>query len=364
MLIYLYISAYALIGVLGITHSDIPYLIYIQNSFCDLESCTNVSSGVHTVTPSVQPPAWQGVPPFPLDTLPVQPPDPEVRSKYCCQECSCDTSNCYITGTCCLETLARLPSIDAISDVMMTCELPQLRPYKEHGMINVGKPIYMFRKCLKDIDIGLDSIHKCEQPDNYDDIYTNIPVTDATTGYIYQNRFCAYCHGVGDIQLIYWDVYIKCLYGLYQPQDTGSLIKEIFETESCNLLYYRPATLGITAPLYQCNIVISECNVTGLWRNYDPFIESACLSYSTIFDFEYRNVFCYICNTDDIRGPADCRDKYAPTVIVDFTALLIVQPDNTGATTSTLEACSENQIYDTLKVGFLTHSCRCCSRST
>lgn len=369
VLIYVFISSCFVSDVFGVTYSDIPYLIDIQNAFCDLDSCTNSSSDVHTqstntATPSGQTPYWQGLPPVPTDTLPVQSPDPEGRSKTCCEECSCDTSNCYITGTCCLETLKHLPSIDALSDIMMTCALPQLRPYNEHGMVNVGNPIYMFRKCLKDIDIGFDVVHKCEEPGNYDNIDTNIPVTDVTTGYIYQNRYCAYCHAVDDIHLSYWDVYIKCLYGSYQPQNTVVLIKEIRETETCNLLYYRPATLGIDAPLYQCKIVISECNVTGLWKKYDPFIESACLYYSTIFSFKYRNVFCYICNTDDVKGPADCRDTYRPIIIVDFTALLKIQPDTLMTNKPTLEACSQNQVYDPLMVCFLSYSRQCFNHST
>ncbi|XP_070196632.1 uncharacterized protein [Littorina saxatilis] len=44
--------------------------------------------------------------------------------------------------------------------------------------------------------------------------------------------------------------------------------------------------------------VISSCNRTGKWRDYDAKIERACASFTSVVDRNYKNAFCYLCNDD------------------------------------------------------------------
>lgn len=350
LFLHVVVQSYVAIHVSGITDSELLYLAEIQIAFCDLEyECVNFTTGAITEVKNTASPLSQGTRIAPAERLPVQPPD--NPHKGCCGKCSCDTSECHLTDTCCLETLWHPSNISKES--RMTCELPQYRPYKQHVMVNVLKPLNMIRMCREDTDSSFDISEKCAEPEKHDEIFTKIPVTDVTTTYTYQNHYCAYCNDVNGSNLVYWDVTLKCLRGTFQPQDAKTILKEIRETESCNLVYNRPEAL-VGLPIYQCSLVISQCNVTGLWRKYDPLIEAACSAYSTIFNFKYRNVFCYICNTDDEIGPSFCRAMPEWSLIVDFMAILKFEPDIARNYDASMDVCSENQIHDPILVGFVS----------
>ncbi|XP_060564907.1 uncharacterized protein LOC132724110 [Ruditapes philippinarum] len=351
---YFYLTIHLIVAMKrDLTLSDLSELKKIQNMFCEGQNTClyhpaipefllgqSDTTTMETSTDFAS--IWSNLPVIP----PVRP------GHECCEECSCDIDNCSTTGSCCIEAVEELWPIKE-TDVVMSCVYPQLRPYNYIELIypNVDTLVLMYTECPRFNTVDLETVNKCEQSDNYQDIETKIPVTDNTTMIIYKNRFCALCHNVSVTTLHYWEVTLECLRRILKPRNIGSVITTVLETESCNLKYFRPQSLGITGPFYQCQDVISQCNVTGHWQTYNSVLEAACLAYSTIYNFKYRNVFCYLCNTKDTIGVNYCSRTPRPHVFVDFVALLKFQPE-LSPTTPGLESqltCSQNQLYDPLK---------------
>jgi hypothetical protein len=332
-----------------LTLSDLKKIKAIQNMYCIPKEACSIQAGVTEYPlPQSESTTTSASEMFVklISNIPASPPD--QPSQTCCEECSCNIDDCFISGSCCIEALEVLWHNND-SNVMMSCDYPQLRPYNTELIYpNNHPPALMFRECSRFSKADLVSVDKCEQSNKYNDIETKIPVTDNTTMFIYKNRFCAICNNITENSLHYWDVTLECSRGLLKPRTFASIVTEVLESESCNLNYYRPTSLGMTGPMYQCRDVISKCNVTGHWNTYDSFIEAACLAYSTIYNFKYRNVFCYLCNTNDLSGFSYCAETPSPHEFVDFLALLRFRPES--KTFEPAMTCSKNQIFDPLKV--------------
>ncbi|XP_046571892.1 uncharacterized protein LOC124280058 [Haliotis rubra] len=103
-------------------------------------------------------------------------------------------------------------------------------------------------------------------------------------------------------------------------------------------------------PPRQCYLgggMISACNVTGKWPHYDEMLEQACHSYTTVKEVgtqTYRNVFCYICNSDDPVLFSRC--KKTPSRPVSFSALLDFSSALYGSGHDPSSKCTEGQLYD------------------
>ncbi|XP_060606745.1 uncharacterized protein LOC132759038 [Ruditapes philippinarum] len=306
----------------GILHDEqeIPrwdYFVDIENSFCTTKS-NDCGSNLNTSSPNDK----------------------------CCGQCSCDETTCDVSDSCCVETLGKST---LKTGTKMTCLYPQLKPFTDPVDYPDSEWHYkMFTTCPDVKEINIDLIDKCEHSDNYTDITTKVPVTDEKTLFIYKNQYCAYCHNASDKDLHHWDANVWCFKSILKLKGIRTAVTEIFAAESCNLVYKRPKFL---TPNYECKMVISTCNVTGLWEIYDPDIEAGCAAYSTIYNFRYRNVFCYLCNSNETRVPKICKDKLSPTVFVDFTAILKVRTEtDTISEFRPAENCESNQIYDSVKV--------------
>lgn len=319
--------------------SDLGRLIATESLFCIPQKCENGSSVQHD--------AWNisSVDTTALDDFSIEP--PFTRNPECCQECSCDVNVCNVEGTCCLRALDHLPTVQESRDALqMTCEYPQLRPYKPLMMANMLVPVLMIRRCLNRGDSGL--VDKCEDPGKYDDIFTKVPVVDSESLFSYHNRYCAACNGVNDENIVFWKTEVGCLNGWYNPANVTSLARGIRDTVDCNLLYEIPDVPGLSVP--GCYKVVSNCNETGLWKAYDPLIEAACLAYTTVYDYRYKNVFCYLCNTNDGRAPTTCLQPPGSSVFITYAALLKL-PVNEDYSSTPSGSCAGNQIYDPVMVG-------------
>lgn len=324
-------------------YSALDTALFIQDMFCKINSCTN-----YTIKPSKIPP----------DRIPVIPPD--SLHDRCCKECSCDVSRCKTEGGCCLDTLEDLPAKEESMFILQkTCVYPQLRPFHELSMANALWTVWMVRGCsyLKDDAI----VDRCEHPEKYDDLYTKIPVVDSINSVSYQNKFCALCNGALEENLIFWNLEIVCLNGLFNPQDLNSLEAEIKETKDCNLIYLKPDEPGLSVSY--CSPVISTCNETGLWKKFDPLIESACHAYMAIYDFRYKNVFCYMCNTADSQAPDFCEEDPGSGTMITFAALLKLPEPTYRLGTAMKDTCDEYHIYDPVlvSVDFTLHVNTCTS---
>ena len=327
--------------------SDLSFLTYSQAQFCyQVTQC----SGTYEITTPI--PDNSPNSSAKEHTLPVQPPP---FPPDCCSKCSCE-ANCMKKGTCCIDALPQLPTLEEARKRLLTtatCELPQLR-------LNVGSDVYsltegvlMIRHCDPshlNLSSYSDIEDKCQSPDKYTDINTKVPVFDPSTNISYQNIFCAQCNDVDEKTIAFWGVSVKCRFDAYTGLDLNSIVEDIRNSAGCNLIYESPNPQARTV----CDRnIINRCNQTGLWRFYDPFIERACLSYTTIFDYEYKNVFCYMCNVDvDTEAPVHCQQVPAPHVFSTFSLLLnLPEPSTPVDYKDETLGCHDNEILDPVTVG-------------
>ena len=314
---------------------------FIQSLFCENNTCSSQNNIILNDTISNL-----------LNDLPVQ--QPPFIYRDCCGPCSCDVNYCRIEGTCCLDVLEYLPTVEeSLSTIKMSCEYPQLRPYVEHTLASAPYSLRMIRRCNnRNLTILR---QKCENPAVFDDILTKIPVVDKTSFLSYQNRFCALCNDVEEDKHVNWNLKITCITGFFKPTDISTLTIDIYNTEDCNLIYDVPLDLvpGLTVP--ECKKVITSCNETGLWKHHNALIEDACLAYETVYDYRYRNAFCYMCNTGDDIAPELCLDIPGFNAFITFAALLKL-PDTTETEVALMEdLCDEYHIHDPVLVSCVLH---------
>lgn len=269
-------------------------------------------------------------------------------------QCSCDKNKCKLEGNCCLSALDNLPSVEELRKTYpMTCGLNTLLP-----TILTLDGVRLFRHCLSNMDRTIQS--KCEQPHMFDDFYTKVPVIDINTLYSYQNKFCAKCNYVNNDALLYWDVNLRCseVEDLIIA-DITTLVDDV-NSNNCNLKYTIPNIPG-TDTAFCSTGVISQCNETGVWKDYDPDIEAACLAYSGLFTankIKYRNVFCYHCNVEIVSESMDncsINDDLITERPFAYSALLklsTLERDTEITRSDSSIAGSKDQIYDPVLVSF------------
>ncbi|XP_045208417.2 uncharacterized protein LOC123560245 [Mercenaria mercenaria] len=338
-LCFLLIDCNFVVYPLDLQPSHIPLLLEIQDLFCcSSESCLLTNSSTRSdLNPTLNPNSSDELLPtsLPISHAPLPVKVAGNPDEKCCGSCEYIKNDCHITDSCCLEEALKIKTKDR-----MTCDFPQLRPFDVAYPNVVEMQKLMFRECPKINNGNFDTINKCENSKWFDEYKSNLPVTDATTMYNYRNRYCAYCHNVTEDKLHYWDARLECLHGISKPPQN---ISSILKTKSCNLKYFRPESLGSEGQLlHNCHVMISKCNVTGYWKHYDPLLEAACLAYTKVFNFKYRNVFCYLCNTNDAFSPTKCEETGKFGVAANYMAL--VKPDDTPE-----DGCSLNNIYDPVK---------------
>jgi len=211
-------------------------------------------------------------------------------------DCSCNKSYCPMEGSCCLDAIKTLPTAQQLRNIQqMTCEWPQLRPIEE-GVQQAASPLRLIRRCPLTTSASINEM--CTRPNTTGTILSLVPVTDIYTLLPYGNINCAECNGVPKTRIAYWEVKLECsLIDEDIPvNDLDTITQTVSQTDDCNLVYEPPSIPGVSRRT--CRDVVSACNETGLWRKYDSTIDSACLAYSSVYTSKYRNVFCFICNTD------------------------------------------------------------------
>ena len=277
------------------------------------------------------------------------PPPPIYPQPDCCSSCSCDTSDCDIYDNCCLSALDNLPTIDeSISTVRMSCVLPQLKSVQDRGLESASYNVRMFTVCIEATNSSQDIIDKCENAAHYTDIFSHIPVGDVLSGLTYTNKYCALCHGIPEDRHEYWTVEITCN-ELFQANDISTIVEDIQATETCNLQYSVPSD-SISKRSTCSTLLISTCNETGLWQVYDKEVETACLAYTSPYKINYKNVFCFICNIDDVfKANEMCVRLPEPFYTPSFSAYLVL-PSSEPAVEHITTKCAENEIYDPITV--------------
>jgi hypothetical protein len=194
----------------------------------------------------------------------------------------------------------------------------------------------------------------CENED-IDDISTKIPVTNMHYNLTFRNKYCAECHGYSDEPLYPWDLQIACnnaTISLTKPITIQDLFQKILKSVECNIFFYPQEWF----PLFDtCKRYISACNITGHWKTYNRFIDTACNSYIAPYYFKYKNIFCYMCNADETgiercTGDYTYDDKKLTLSMVlkynVFEEMNLFMPDEKKPS----NRCPRNAIFDRLQV--------------
>ena len=256
-----------------------------------------------------------------------------------CEKCSCAPS-CLQKKDCCPDVYFRFPQ---------NCrEVEVLDP--------IGKPRYyaLVDQCPHTADAS--AIEKCEDRSSMTDMLNNPPVTsNGLYPHVFFNEHCARCNGITNFTK--WNLEIKC--PGFADFNFVSSNEELLQTakESNCLVRYSPLdNRGVqrcqkftVAPLEYCpdnyplniirfacesqyvhrhssfknifceicntpefaaegtkpemtssthgRLVISDCNVTGIWEDFDEEVVTACKMYGrSTATYIFKNVFCYICN--------------------------------------------------------------------
>ena len=261
----------------------------------------------------------------------------------CCDQCSC--SHVAPADKHC-------PNIDIQStSTLQTCIYPQ---YKEYGQTNLTAKhsYYMFTNCATDFTDS-DIINKCtsDQRDvDLFDIYLYAPVSHINKTIVYKNIYCAICNHEKESNVDSWEAYVFCNNGtpfMKTPSNYRELLQELQSSQMCNIRFSHRSR-----HFEKCNWgEYSRCNQTGYWTNYNQTIDHACNNYTSVYMGQYRNVFCYICNTN--KPPKmgctylDFWKSIGGYKFGSFTGLISLR---THVVVAPVDQCGDNEIYDSLKV--------------
>ena len=212
----------------------------------------------------------------------------------CCEDCSCE-DNCWETKTCCPDK-----EIMETRDPVQNCHASIVKKRNKSTLYNglfYGIEAYRIIDNCPESEQNVTVINKCALLD-IDHISDYNWVSNFSTGTIYQNKFCAVCHG--KTGLTEWRMEARCEEVLYS---TFSNLKLLLLSDKCDIINRVPSGKP-GHPYTTCFIPLySRCNQTGLWETYDQDIEWACNIHEALFleaDFEhtylYKNAFCYECN--------------------------------------------------------------------
>ena len=269
----------------GFGDYDISFVQLMQRTHC-IQSPVCVNTSIEfwpfsTPTISSKIPIPDPVPPF-------------MNDGSCCKGCSCDIDRCTLSGTCCPDLLENLPSLDeSASKIKIVCQKASLKKNQSRGL-PVGLDVWIFTRCPDDYSDEVTK-EKCENPDEFADWDTKIPVVHdrPILNNNYQNIHCALCHNVSRTNLINWEVALHCSKGELLPSSIETILDEVRLAQYCNIVYKYPLQDNA---MDTCEPVISRCNETGEWEKYDAVTEAACHAYIDIYEGKYKNLFCYLCN--------------------------------------------------------------------
>ncbi|KAK6181575.1 hypothetical protein SNE40_009402 [Patella caerulea] len=258
-----------------------------------------------------------------------------------CNKCQCDKA-CSYYGDCCPDVALRQPSqvnktFDCVSSLVESIypvELFELR-------VNENEKFYMTATCPSN-DNGLKA--KCFNST------ASEPVTTMDNTTTYKNQYCALCHNVTNTRK--WKMSIECHLdtNLNDAYSTlAELVNNSIHHPNCTVKFKAP--YGVTTrTCFNGEGTISKCNATGLWSQYDEFVENACHSYRTIQEVDgifYNNPFCFICNTENPERVLKIKCKrHRPLNTPSFTALLDFSDVIYGSDEITKSQCPTATVYD------------------
>ena len=223
-----------------------------------------------------------------------------VHNRPCCTDCNCN-GDC----SCCSDKTSDSgsPSKRVCKSTMVKKRGSNKDKYFYDGFIDGINSYFITDRCPTD-EQNIDVREKCLSIDKttLDDY---IWVSDTTTGKIFQNHHCAKCHGTKDWKS--WNIRTQC-----SPLSDASFVNitATLYSENCNIINEAPEELAAKIANDRCfNPTISFCNQTGYWNIYHDFVYTGCnfntaphLPNEEMAVDVFENMFCYICNTDDVSS--------------------------------------------------------------
>ncbi|OWF39941.1 uncharacterized protein LOC110464396 [Mizuhopecten yessoensis] len=234
-------------------------------------------------------------------------------SVYEKMDCSCDMKTCLFRERppfCCFDILLKAPTA-CFNDFLVESSLVEQQESKPYGAVN---------QCRQQ-EIGSfidESQLRCGI--STDDIFGTLPVTHGNS--IYKNFDCMWCH-LNSFEMeqkayMPWHVQIECgseinarfhvmLNDLIKTAKSMDCAVRIFPRDRNKENVQMSQTYCESSP-----VLIEKCNVTGVWMELDPDIQSACESWGKFlppFRHRYKNVFCFLCNNPSSLPKNDSINK-------------------------------------------------------
>ena len=255
--------------------------------------------------------------------------------RSCCLPCKCDVM-CKKLGNCC----------DKRDSRGYMCHAPIV----EH-MDETNNDFGNFMLDDKIRSLGFFMVDKCLHGFTFTDCSeekvapwgTLYPVYDPVSDINFYNHRCAECNGA--YNYVYWNLDLEAL--TYERSLTTCLNAISGRRPSdCKIGFTPPKEMNKMRHICSHDL-ISTCNVTGQWKQYDANLELACSAmFSPVLDRiglpEYANIFCAHCNgvrpptydlcIDPITSPVD-----PPLfVISQFSLSMIMEYDTVASVISSL----------------------------
>ncbi|XP_063440737.1 uncharacterized protein LOC134721567 [Mytilus trossulus] len=164
-----------------------------------------------------------------------------------------------------------------------------------------------------------------------------------------KNMYCAICNHEKESNVESWEAYVFCNFGtpfMKTPSNYRELLKEVQSSQMCNIRFSHRSR-----HFEKCNWgEYTRCNQTGYWTNYNKTIDHACSNYTSLYMGQYRNVFCFMCNTNK-QPKMGCtyQDFWKSTGgyrFGSFTGLISLR---THVVVAPVDQCGDKEIYDSLK---------------
>lgn len=195
-----------------------------------------------------------------------------------CPDCSCDEFCIFSKTPCCFQNFFQSTNVHCRDFSLRSSNWSDTQSFN-----------FVVDVCPSDADKKL--AHNCSREYSVMERMTDPPVADPETRISYNNRYCALCHGINRTEN--WKIEFHCL----KQQDFNyiSSYEEILsaaEVAECSVMH----TSNFATKCDIVDTVVTKCNVSGTWKDYDIEIEKACHSeYSNSYQM-YKNVFCAMCN--------------------------------------------------------------------
>ena len=273
----------------------------------------------------------------------------------CCRRCRCDV-NCGIV--CCPDIPERFLNVSEVNELKKIpdqCVFAQIRKYDDRKLN--WKSYRMIGECPANYS-NENVKEKCSrQYEDFDfendDVKTLMPVSAETINVTFRNYYCAICHKALNRQLHFWYVKSMCKNkNNLQLTKLSEIPSKLQEEPLCQVIF-EPSFPLSKLPLKVCTGKIDRCNVTGNWKQYDPSIENACLSYTSKYD-GYKNIHCYLCNGNAIKEtsgiclPVDST-SFHNTILTQLDFYNMISTDVQQKQTN----CPSTSVYDPLQVNHI-----------